>query len=380
MNFQREPIETPRLSTPSPRQPIALDAARNWAAMVSALPYQRRLAVVVITRDEARHIADCLQAICSATSSFADAQVIVVDSDSTDGTAEIAARFPVEVFRYRGPTRTAAAGRAVGTRLVRASYILFVDGDSCIEAPWLAKAIDYLDSHPEVGVVYGQRREVLEGVGDDYVSHVPESPGLGGTALYRSTALTAAGGFHPYLAAEEEGELRARIERLGYQVHETPDLMFTHRTVPKDTWQGYLHRIRRSMFAGYGQVLRASLREGLLRYHARRLNRPLLMGVYLLLGVICTAISALRSSSSPIVAWALAGLTAFGYLWYRRRHFRGALYIVCDWALSAVGIGVGMMSFLGERDEFDPIIECLRCEAETWSEGLPRWELVEWRR
>jgi glycosyltransferase involved in cell wall biosynthesis len=301
---------------------------------------------------------------------------LVVDSDSDDDTARIAATFPVEVYRYRSTTRTAAAGRVVGSRLVDADFVLFVDGDSVIESDWLPAALAYLVSHPAVGIVYGQRREIYEGVGGDYVTHVPQEPGLGGTGLYRAAALQAAGGFHPYLAAEEEGELRARIEARGYSVHQMPELMFTHHTVPKDSLQGYLHRIRRSMFTGYGQVLRSSLRDGSFKYHLDRLNRPVIVAGYLALGALSLMAGMVWGSRMLLADWFILGALTFAALCYRRRDLGSAVYIACDWILSAIGVFVGFFSRLPRRETFRPIVERWRAD-----EGEPlaraRWQSVE---
>jgi glycosyltransferase involved in cell wall biosynthesis len=336
-----------------------------------------QLAVVIITRNEAAHVAACLRAVQAAARPFEGTQVVVVDSNSEDDTAAIAARFGAQVFRYRCATRTAAAGRAVGARLVNAPYVLFVDGDSIIEAEWLEKAVRHLGDHPQTGVAYGQRREIYEAVGEDFESHVPDTPGLGGTALYRSAALAAAGGFHPYLASDEEAELRARIERLGYRVDEMPDLMFTHHTIPKDTWSGYARRIRRSMFAGYGQVLRAALRDGSLRHHLRRMNRPLIVALYLLAGVGALLAVAAGAAVSMLAAWAGGGLIAFAFLWYRRRHFGSALYIACDWTLNAVGMAVGFATGVPDRQRFDPVVERLGDASRDGRDA--GWDRVEWK-
>ncbi|MGD0949262.1 MAG: glycosyltransferase [Candidatus Binatia bacterium] len=325
------------------------------AALPSSLPV---LAVVVITRNEEQHIGMCLSAVLRAVQSHPGTRVVVVDSDSDDATATIAAQFPVEVYRYHSATRTAAAGRFVGTQFVSARYILFVDGDSQIEAAWLPSAIDLMERYGQVGVVFGRRREIYEGVSPAYKSALAaDEKSLGGNALYRRSALLAAGGFNPYLTSEEEGELRGRLEAAGYKVTQTPELMFTHYTVPKDTWHGQVRRIRRRMMKGSGQVLRAAIPRGLFWYHARRLNRHLVMLAYVALGIASVIAVSTGLPLAILQVWVGVGIFAFAGLWYRRGCFRSATYIVSDWTLGAIGLVMGFLAPLPDPHSFAPVIE-----------------------
>jgi GT2 family glycosyltransferase len=318
------------------------------------------LAAVVIARNEARHIATCLDAVLTAVAPFPETRVILVDSDSTDETVQIAGTFPVDVYRYRATVRTAAAGRRVGARLVRARFILFVDGDSQIEPAWVRTALDYMQRHARVGVMYGRRHEVYEGMPAGFTSSAaPNETELGGNALYRAAALRAAGGFHPFLIAEEEGELLGRLHAARYEVATTPELMFTHYTVPKDTWRGHLRRICRGMTMGPGQVLRIALGQGLFRYHARRLNRLLVMLAYLLVGLACAVAVRMGAPLSLGAVWFAVGVGAFVALWCRRGQLRSATYIVTDWVLGAIGVMVGFVVRTPSPEDFTPAVECL---------------------
>lgn len=323
------------------------------------------LAAVVIARDEARHIAMCLEAALKAVTPLPDTRVILVDSNSMDDTVCIASAFPIDVYRYRAAVRTAAAGRRIGASLVRAHYVLFIDGDSQIESTWLPKALDHLQRHAEVAVVYGSRREVYEGVRAEYRSAaVPGEASLGGTALYRAAALRAVGGFHPFLVAEEEGELLARLTAAGYTAAAIPDLMCTHHTIPKDTVRGHLRRVERRMTIGAGQVLRVALGHGLFGYHVRRLNRTLLMLAYLAVGLGCGVAALLGAGVMPAAAWLALGGLAFAALWYRRGQLRSATYIVTDWVLGAIGVVIGFLSPPLPPEHFEPMVEHV---ASDWS-------------
>jgi glycosyltransferase involved in cell wall biosynthesis len=313
------------------------------------------LAVVVITRNEARHIGACLRAVLDAVQSIEGTRVLVIDSDSDDDTTAIAASYPAEVYRYRSPIRTAAAGRRVGTDLTQAEFLLFVDGDSRLEFPWLSIALAHMDADPKLALVSGRRRDVFEG--EDETSGSDDA-GFGGTALYRFAALREVGGFHPYLAGEEEGEILGRLRAAGYRALLTPELMITHYTVRKDSWGGMRRRVTGGMVFGSGQVLRVALRNGLFAYHARRLNRTLIALVYLLVGVLVAGAIALGAPSWLELGWLGLGIAAFVALWWRHGEgIRSALYITTDWLLGAIGIAAGFLRPPPHPDQFQPSIE-----------------------
>jgi len=97
------------------------------------------LAVVILTRDEARHIADCIASV-----QWAD-HVVVFDSGSSDATREIAsgagAEVKVNTFHNYAQQRNDALNA------VAADWVLFVDADERVNAA-LADEIRQTVSNP----------------------------------------------------------------------------------------------------------------------------------------------------------------------------------------------------------------------------------------
>ncbi|HEY2387126.1 MAG TPA: glycosyltransferase family A protein [Candidatus Binatia bacterium] len=301
----------------------------------------RTLDVVVIARNEAARIEACIASVLAATRErFTDAQVVIVDSDSTDGTAAIAAKHPVHVYRYRARRMTAAAGRAIGFKQTAARYVLFVDGDCQLVPGWLELAIATMDDAPNAGVICGSRRNAYAGADGNEFEDAGDS--LGGTALYRAAAFVGTGGFNPFIIAGEEQELAARIAAAGFQLLRTRAPMSVHNTDRKESPSGIWRRCRSGMQGGPGQVLRAAWRDGLFWHHARRYNRYVLTALDLGVGLACLAL-ALTGRPAALAAWAAIWILLFLVLAARRRSLREAAFIVADWISVAAA---GSLAFL----------------------------------
>jgi len=285
--------------------------------------------------------------------------VVLVDSDSDDDTTEVAAQFPIEIYRYRCMPRSAAAGRRIGTALLTCRYVLFLDGDSVLDPAWLPPALALLEADAGLGVVYGRRRAAHEGVAADYVETDADTDEirLGGNALYRRAALDAAGGFNPWLRAEEEGELLARLRAVGFTARATPALMITHHATPRDTVSGQWRRVARGMSIGAGQVLRAALADGLVGAHLRRFNRYLVTLAYLLVGLLLLGWRLAGGGGWPLLVWSGGGVAAFLGLWLRRWRLRSALYLSGEWLIGAVGLAVGFASRRRAVTAYAPLVE-----------------------
>lgn len=90
-----------------------------------------KLSAAIITRNEARNIADCLQSLA-----FVD-EIVILDSGSTDATAEIAERFPVR-FLSR-PFDNFSAQKNAAMAQTTGEWILLIDADERVTAELAAE-------------------------------------------------------------------------------------------------------------------------------------------------------------------------------------------------------------------------------------------------
>ncbi len=210
------------------------------------------MGVVVIGRNEGSRLDLALDSVLSC-----QVPAVYVDSGSTDGSPERARSkgFPVIELDDSSPF-TAARGRNAGQHeLLRRhpdiSLLQFLDGDCALAANWLARGTDYLQAHPNVGLVFGRRREANPR--DSLYNYLCDlewdgSPGpstsCGGDVLVRREAFQDAGGYNPTLIAGEDPEFSFRVRRAGWTIHRLGEEMTVHDAAMKRFSQWWRRSVR----------------------------------------------------------------------------------------------------------------------------------------
>jgi glycosyltransferase involved in cell wall biosynthesis len=225
------------------------------------------LTVIVIGRNEEAYITDCLRSVLVAAAQAGDAEIVYVDSASTDRTAERARVLGVRVISLRPEWELSpSAGRYVGFHHTSGELVMFVDGDTVIEPDWLRNAIPWFD-RPEVSGVAGYFEDMddqgrpLPYVGK-YSETVREMRELRGSGLYRRKAMEDVGTFNPYLVTDEEAELGLRLRRGGWKLLHLPFPMGCHlRGAPR--LKMMLRAFRLGRIGRIGVTWRYACREGL---------------------------------------------------------------------------------------------------------------------
>lgn len=183
------------------------------------------LAVIIIGRNEGARLIRGLASVQAAS------RIIYVDSGSTDGSQDAALKAGAELVTLdMSQPFTAARARNAGldrlrTQGVRPKLVQLMDGDCELQPGWLPAAQDFLAEHPNVGIVFGRRRErfpeaTMYNRLCDWEWDVPlgEARACGGDALMRMDALDAIGGYNPGLIAGEEPEMCVRIRAAGWKI------------------------------------------------------------------------------------------------------------------------------------------------------------------
>jgi glycosyltransferase involved in cell wall biosynthesis len=207
----------------------ALDVVRAWTSRsISNLRESwPRVSAIVCAHNEEELIGRCLTSL--ARCEYPNLEVIVCDDASTDGTAEIARRFPFRLLELArgGLSRARNAGIAAAT----GEIVAFLDADAECHPEWPFHLVLSLEdelvaatggpniSSPRapfveraVGLAPGAPVEVL--TADNRAEHVP-----GCNMAFRKEALEAIGCFDPiHTAAGDDVDVCWKLLDRGYEV------------------------------------------------------------------------------------------------------------------------------------------------------------------
>jgi N-acetylglucosaminyl-diphospho-decaprenol L-rhamnosyltransferase len=222
------------------------------------------LAVIVISTNEAHWLRPCLSTLFDHLDGI-DADVIVVDNDSTDDTVEMVEREFTAARVVHSANRGFSHANNRALMACDARYVLFLNPDTEIVEGEFAELVAWLDEHPEVGLV-GVRQLLADGTVYPSVRYFPNAlrafgealgserlPGprrwlgereldlsrydrefacdwtLGSFMLTRREAIEAAGFFDErFFMTSEETDFCYRIRHAGWEIRHLPQMTIIH--------------------------------------------------------------------------------------------------------------------------------------------------------
>lgn len=215
-------------------------------------PSVPHVSAIVIAKNEEKMIGKCISSLVNQD--YPNLDIIVVDSDSSDNTFQVAKSCDVgnRSIRFAKSKGNAAAARNAGLHNQRGPITAFVDGDSHFDKGWLKRAVRNLMENKEtkvagVGGPFVQiprhktatslsicevEATTLGGAGS-IMSHVPDrirkarSLSLSG-AVFSSDAIAKIGPFRENLDYCEDSDFCQRARSLGYTLVSFGDLGAFH--------------------------------------------------------------------------------------------------------------------------------------------------------
>ncbi|MCQ2345680.1 MAG: glycosyltransferase [Paludibacteraceae bacterium] len=232
------------------------------------------LSVIICTYNRDKYIGNLLESIAANDLDKSHYEIILVDNNCTDHTAEVCRRFsdthPDVAFRYCVETEQGlSAARNKGINEATGDLLLYVDDDALVDTWYLRTATEFMETHPEVMACGGPILPLYETEEPKWMSPYTKAlltawmdygkvvrqypngkfPG-GGNAAYRATVFQKVGLFNTELGRKglnlmgsEEKDIFDKMTALGMIFYYLPDMILHHIIPQKKLEQDYFDRL-----------------------------------------------------------------------------------------------------------------------------------------
>jgi glycosyltransferase involved in cell wall biosynthesis len=254
-----------------------------------------KFSVVVPVLNSKRHLRGCLDSILTAIERYGNAELIVLDNGSVDGSYEILLNAYGDKARIQQICGVpVGALRNRGAALATGEFVTFIDSDCTIIPDYFEKAVQVLQftGADATGSEYGLDDSCHWIEKTWYLIHTPKSDGpvkfiTSGNLVVRRAAFLSINGFDENMISCEDMDLGTRLNQAGFKVYQAHSVRALHVGGDKSLRVFFLKNVWRSM----GML-------GMLR-HSWLFKPVLTLCAYLLL---CAAgVAFLVASHSPLV-------------------------------------------------------------------------------
>jgi GT2 family glycosyltransferase len=116
---------------------------------VTATTSKPRISVVIVSYNTRDLLADCLRSLRAFE---AEAEVIVVDNASRDGSEEmVRERFPATIVIQSGRNAGFAGANNLGIAQSSGEFVVLLNSDTRLDEPALTASVNWLEEHAEIG-------------------------------------------------------------------------------------------------------------------------------------------------------------------------------------------------------------------------------------
>lgn len=236
-----------------------------------------KVGVVVPVRNNQEMIGECIESLLDQDYPEKDYEIVIVDNNSTDNTAEIIKRYPVK-YVFEG-TKGKTNARNKGIKNASGDIIVFTDSDCIADRRWLSEIVREFEDK-DIGGVGGKilghevstrvekYLEILYNAYNQNFSSTSPPRVITGNAAYRRDVLEEVGYFDESFETGEDYDLSWRVFWRGYSIRYAPNAIIYHR-----------HRSSArklfSQYFGYGKgyVRLINKHRGKLNFREERIRR-----------------------------------------------------------------------------------------------------------
>ena len=199
-----------------------------------------KVTVYIPCHNYGRFLAQAVESVLEQ--SYEDWELIVIDDGSVDETAEIADRYAtlhpdrIRILRH-APARGLQACANLALEAARGDYIMRLDADDYLDESAVLVLATYLDSHPDVALVYpdytyvDEQGEILgvenrKKIGEE--ARLLDLPAHGACTMVRKRVLKSVGGYNENYDAQDGHELWLKVVHR-FQVANVSTPLFYYR-------------------------------------------------------------------------------------------------------------------------------------------------------
>ncbi|MCP5096861.1 MAG: glycosyltransferase family 2 protein [Chloroflexi bacterium] len=209
------------------------------------------VSVIVVNYNGRSYLDACLSSVLATSSS--DVELIVVDNNSTDGSAEhVAHRFPDVRLLQRAVNDGYGAGNNIAADIANGEYLVILNPDTVVTPGWWELLVNALEQQPQAGMatpkilMLNEPNQINTAGNDVHLTGLTMCRGMGQPAeSLTETAVVSAisgaafairrdlflelGGFDPaYFLYMEDTDLSLRVQLAGYSCLVVPESIVYH--------------------------------------------------------------------------------------------------------------------------------------------------------
>lgn len=312
------------------------------------------VSVIIPAYNEERFIEDCLNSVYQQDYPKELLEVIVVDGNSHDRTAEIIReKFP-QVKLLHNPRKIVPISMNMGLEKAQGVYVIRLDAHCTYPTNYFSRLIEFMETHPEadnVGGVWNTLPANSSAQAQAITIALTSKFGMGNAeyrlgakevkevdtvpfGCYRREVFDKIGGYDEELTRNQDNELNSRLKQSGGRIFLLPDLLIDYYARPTVRKCG-------RMFYQYG-LFNPLVDKKLGQFTSLRRMVPLFFVLYLILFVVLSIIMPKLTFwfAIPLLLYLLIDIVV------SLQHIakpKVALWLLCIYPVIHINYGIGYL-------------------------------------
>jgi glycosyltransferase involved in cell wall biosynthesis len=200
------------------------------------------ISIIIPTFNSMRYLEACLASVLAAIEDYGNAELILIDNGSTDGTYEyLVCNYGQSARIFQIKHVTISVLRNHGASVARGEYLSFIDSDCVVPRDYFRRAVsvfasieteaagNYYDIPESPGWVQDTWSNLNRRTSNTYVPYL-----FAGNFIVKSAVFRSLGGFDENLVTGEDAEFGTRMTRAGYKIYATPEISALHLGIQRN--------------------------------------------------------------------------------------------------------------------------------------------------